>query len=67
MRAQEMQKMHMTINHKLYSKQADNSNSKTKIQLSLVGSSLGGVDSLTRLIAAIENNVLGDFNWIRVG
>ena len=67
MRAQEMQKMYMTINPKLYSKQADNSNSKTKIQLSLVGSSLGGVDSLTRLIAAIENNILIDFKWSRVG
>ncbi len=39
----------------------------TKIQLLLVGNSLGGSDSLTRLIGAIENNVLSNFEWSRVG
>lgn len=66
-RAREMQKMHMAINPKLYPKQEAKANNKTQIQLSLVGSSLGGIDSLTRLLAAIENNVLIDFNWSRVG
>jgi len=32
-----------------------------------VGGSLGGVDSLTRLIDSIEKNILVDFNWSRVG
>ena len=67
MRAREMQKMHIAINPKLYSKQEEKINTNTQIQLSLVGSSLGGVDSLTRLLAAIENNVLVDFKWSRVG
>ncbi len=67
MRAQSMNKMHMTIHPKLYPKKDASCNSKTKIQLSLVGNSLGGVDSLIRLIAAIENNVLSDFTWSRVG
>lgn len=66
LRAQEMQKMHMAINPKLYPQKAINTNSQTIIQLSLVGSSLGGVDSLTRLLAAIENNILIDFKWSRV-
>ena len=65
LRAQEMQKMYMVINPKLYSKKEKNAN--TKIKLLLIGSSLGGVDSLKRLIAAIENNVLVDFKWSRVG
>ena len=65
MRAQEMQKLHMVINPKLYPKKEATFN--TKIQLSLVGGSLGGTDSLTRLILAIENNALSDFKWSRVG
>ena len=67
MRSQSMNKMHITINPKLYPKKEVNCNSKTKIQLLLVGNSLGGVDSLNRLIAAIENNILIDFNWDRAG
>jgi len=66
-RAREMQKMHMVISPKLYPKQEPKTNSNTQIRLSLVGSALGGVDSLTRLLAAIENNVLVDFKWSRVG
>jgi hypothetical protein len=65
LRAQEMQKLHMFINPKLYPKKEATFN--TKIQLLLVGNSLGGSDSLTRLIGAIENNVLSDFEWSRVG
>ena len=65
LRAQEMQKLHMVINPKLYPKKEATFN--TKIQLSLIGGSLGGIDSLTRLIVAIENNVLSDFKWSRVG
>jgi integrase len=65
LRAQEMQKLHMFINPKLYPKKEATFN--TKIQLLLVGNSLGGTDSLTRLIGAIENNVLSDFEWSRVG
>jgi len=65
LRAQEMQKLHMFINPKLYPKKE--ATFKTKIQLLLVGNSLGGSDSLTRLIGAIENNVLSDFEWSRVG
>ena len=38
-----------------------------KIQLSLVGCSLGGIDSLTRLVSAVENNVLCGFKWSKVG
>ena len=64
-RAKEMQKLHMVINPKLYPKKTATFN--TKITLSLVGGSLGGTDSLTRLITAIENNVLVDFNWSRTG
>jgi hypothetical protein len=65
LRAEEMQKLHMIINPKLYHKKEATFN--TKIQLSLVGGSLGGIDSLTRLIVAVENNVLSDFEWSRVG
>ncbi|MGI9214340.1 MAG: hypothetical protein ACR2HS_01335 [Gammaproteobacteria bacterium] len=65
LRAQEMQKLHMFINSKLYPKKEATFN--TKIQLLLVGNSLSGSDSLTRLIGAIENNVLVDFKWSRVG
>ena len=65
LRAEEMQKLHMIINPKLYPKKEATFN--TKIQLSLIGGSLGGTDSLTRLILAIENNVLSDFKWSRVG
>ena len=66
LRAQSMNKIHMAIEPKLYPKEEVNCN-RTKIQLSLVGSSLGGIESLTRLIASIENNILIDFKWIRVG
>ena len=65
LRAEEMQKLHMVINPKLYPKEEAILN--TKIQLSLIGSSLVGVDSLIRLIGAIENNLLIDFKWSRVG
>ncbi len=65
LRAQEMQKLHMVINPKLYPKKEATFN--TKIQLSLVGGSLGGADSLTRLITAIENNIFSNFEWSRVG
>ncbi len=65
MRAQSMNKMHMVITPKLYPKEEEIGN--TEIKLSLVGSSLGGSDSLTRLIVAIENNVLVDCKWIRAG
>jgi chemotaxis response regulator CheB len=53
LRAEEMQKLHMIINPKLYSKKE--TVFTAKIQLSLIGGSLGGTDSLTRLITAIEN------------
>ncbi len=65
MRAQFMNKMHMVISPKLYPKEEEIGN--TEIELSLVGSSIVGVDSLIRLIASIENNVLVDFKWSRVG
>jgi integrase len=65
LRAQEMQKMYMTINPKLYSKPAEDVT--TKIVLSLIGGSLGGTDSLIRLLTAVENNILSDFSWSRVG
>ena len=65
LRAQEMQKLHMSINPKLYIKPEATFN--TKIKLSLVGGSVGGVDSLTRLLGAIEHNVLSDFKWGMVG
>lgn len=65
LRAQSMNKLHMTINPKLYTKKKTTVN--TQLQLALVGGSLGGTDSLIRLIASIENNVLSDFQWIRVG
>ncbi len=65
LRAEEMQKLHMVINPKLYPKREVTFN--TKLQLSLVGNSLSGTDSLIRLIASIENNVLSDFAWSRVG
>lgn len=65
LRAKEMQKLHMVINPKLYPKKETAFN--TKIQLSLIGNSLGGTDSLNRLIVAIENNVLSDFKWVRIG
>ena len=65
LRAKEMQKLHMVINPKLYPKKETVFN--TKIQLSLIGNSLGGTDSLNRLIVAIENNVLSDFTWVRIG
>ncbi|MGI9214301.1 MAG: hypothetical protein ACR2HS_01140, partial [Gammaproteobacteria bacterium] len=61
MRAQFMNKMHMVISPKLYPKEEEIGN--TEIELSLVGSSIRGVDSLIRLIASIENNVLVDFKW----
>ncbi len=67
LRAQSMNKLHMVVHPKLYPSKEENINSITKLQLSLVGSSLGGADSLTRLIYAIENNVLSDFEWSRVG
>lgn len=62
-----MQKMHIAINPKIYEQKYVNSHRDTIIELSLVGSSLGGVDSLTRLLAAIENNILIDFKWTKVG
>ena len=65
LRAQEMQKLHMVINPKLYPKKE--AFSTTTIQLLLVGGSLGGTDSLARFIGAIENNILSDFAWNRVG
>jgi integrase len=67
LRAKEMQKLHMVINPKLYPAKEENINSVTKLQLSLVGSSLGGSDSLNRLIVAIENSLLSDFEWSRAG
>ncbi len=67
LRAKEMQKLHMVINPKLYSAKEENINSATKLQLSLVGSSLGGSDSLNSLIIAIENSLLSDFEWSRAG
>jgi len=65
LRAKEMQKMQMAVNPKLYAKEEVSGN--TRIKLALVGGSLGGVDSLTRLIDSIEKNILVDFNWSRVG
>ncbi len=64
-RAREMQKMHMTINPKLYDQKEIVG--ITQIQLSLVGNSLAGADSLTRLLVSIENNILIDLNWKRAG
>jgi site-specific recombinase XerD len=67
LRAEEMQKLHMVVHPKLYPPKEESTNSRTKLQLSLIGSSLRGEDSLARLIAAIENNVLLDFKWSRAG
>jgi integrase len=67
LRAQEMQKLHMVVYPKLYPNKEENINSITKLKLLLVDGSLGGADSLTRLIAAIENNVLVDLKWSRTG
>ena len=66
LRAQEMQKMYMAINPKLYPTEEEGTGN-TRISLSLIGGSLGGADSLKRLITSIENNVLVDFKWSRVG
>ena len=67
LRAQSMNKLHMVVYPKLYPTKEDNTNSITKLKLLLVGGSLGGTDSLTRLISAIENNLLVDFKWSRTG
>jgi len=65
LRAKEIQKLHMTVNPRLYTK--PKVNFSTHIELSLVGNSLGGKDTLCRLIASIENHVLSDFTWSRIG
>ena len=65
LRAKEMQKMYMKINPKLYPKEESSGN--TIIKLSLIGGNLSGATGLQRLIDSIENNVLADLKWSRVG
>lgn len=64
LRAKEMQKLQMSIYPKLY-EQDPQDHSYTKIKLAVIGNNLGGVDSLTRLINAIEHNILGEIKWSR--
>ncbi len=67
MRFREMQKLRINVSPKLYVKPEEQVDSRAQLKLSLVGSSLGGFDSLKRLIKAIENQVLSDFKWSRFG
>jgi hypothetical protein len=62
LRAQEMQRMKIAIYPKLYAEKSDGRG--TQIKLSLIGSSLAGVDGLQRLIGSIKN-VLADFKCSR--
>ena len=62
LRAQEMQRMKIAIYPKLYAEKSDGRG--TQIKLSLIGSSLAGVDGVQRLIGSIDN-VLADFKYSR--
>lgn len=67
LRHQAMDKLQIKITPSLYDNKIKPITKDIIIRLELIGNSIVGVDSLIRLISSIENNILIEFKWMRVG